>query len=238
MNWRDMIPARYRVTTDPLKTERRLELAVIGLLLLLGLQVLFNGLGLALPPSPEPIAPAPESLRVGQVSPRGQVDREQSAEVRARPLFFATRRPLEPELVDPDAEARKAAAQKNNNTKTPNLKLVGVFGGPDSRGIIALEKGEQLRLMVGDEVSGWTLQKVDPESAVLVSGPDSFSVALKRTDIASIPESQIAPVEGDANGGGGEDSAGENADEDADGKANKDKKPDKPSGSLVLGGRR
>jgi len=181
---------RYQVQSEPLLTERRIELAVLALVALLLVQVLWNVLDLAIEPAPEAVLPTRESLQVGGLSGRQLVNAERSAELRSRPLFFASRRP-----EVPVAAAAKAPEPKKNQSSAPKLKLVGVFGASGSRGIIAVHKGKLLRLKIGDEVSGWTLQKVDRDRALLNSGAESFSVALQRTDTGITPEAVPEPAD-------------------------------------------
>ncbi len=84
----NLLPARYAVTTDPLRTERRIELAVLALLLLLGLQLLYSGARFALVSMPEAIDPAADALAVREVSQAARVTTGQSEEFLARRLFW------------------------------------------------------------------------------------------------------------------------------------------------------
>lgn len=224
MKWLSALQQRYRVSADPLLTERRLELGVLLLLALLALQLLVNAVDLAVAPNPEPVLPTAESLQVGQVAPRRLVNSEQSAQIRARPLFFESRRPQAAE----EQVAAEEPAPKQKKTKAPELKLVGVFGAADMRGIIALHKGERLRLLVGEDVSGWTLQQVNRDRALLNNGGESHSIALQRTNTGITPTSEPESArERDSDGANTQDQ-------------NEKEKDDKPkrSGGLTLGGHR
>ncbi|MBN7795170.1 type II secretion system protein N [Parahaliea mediterranea] len=218
MSWLLDLRERYRVTSDPLLSERRLELGVLLLVVLLALQLIVSAVGLAMPPAPEPVPPAAESLRVGKIEPRQLVSGEQSAQIRARPVFFESRRPQEPEK---ETEAQKPPP-KVKKTKAPELKLVGVFGAAEAKGIIALHKGKRMRLLVGEDVSGWVLQEVSRDRAKLQNNGESLSVVLQRTDTGISPGSE--PEQNEE--AGGEKSGAPERDTD---------KP-KPSGALVLGG--
>lgn len=218
MSWLLELRGRYRVTSDPLLTERRLELGVLVLAALLFLQLIVNVVDLALPLAPEPVLPAEESLQVGKIKPRQVVSGEQSAQIRARPVFFESRRPQEPEE---EVVAQKPPS-KVKKSKAPELKLVGVFGAADAKGIIALLKGKRMRLLIGEEVSGWVLQEVSRDRAKLQNNGESLSVVLQRTNTGISPGSE---PEQNSDAGGEESGALER---DID-------KP-KPPGSLVLGG--
>ena len=156
---------RYRQAQDPLRAERHLELAALVCTALLILLVLFFALKLAFLAEPEPYLPAPASLVVGTAEAGDVVTAQMSNEINARPLFFPSRRPLEsvvaPVVVD------KSAGNKNELAK---LKLLGVFGGGESAGVIVLADGKKQRLLIGESVKGWKLQSVDLSEAQFASG--------------------------------------------------------------------
>jgi hypothetical protein len=167
------LKARYTGLTDPLRTERLVELCcvVLGAVLLVQAALLVaKALG---SPDPEDIAPAPDSLQVGELHERGQVDASGSAELRARPLFWEGRRPELEVVVETAAPKPKAKA-------LTGVKLHGVFGGGDTRGIIATVDGKQVRLLRGGEIKGWTLQKVERDKVILVSGKRRQEIGMQR----------------------------------------------------------
>ncbi|MEP4146609.1 MAG: type II secretion system protein N [Halioglobus sp.] len=174
--------ARYQGLSDPLRTERRVELAVLVLMVLLLLQLLWGAYRAASPAIPEPVRPARDSLAVIDISGLAVVSPEQRAQIRQRPLFWATRAPVQPpEAVKPEAAEPKAPKAG----KIDNVKLSGVFGAGDATGIIVVTKGKKHRVMLGEEIQGWTLQSVDPTSAELTTNGKLATLALQRTEILS-----------------------------------------------------
>ena len=169
---------RYRVTAEPLRSERRVELLALclgGVLLLL---LLWNALRLATLSAPDAVAPTAESLQVAEIDLPQQVNESQSAELRARPLFWSTRRPQDaPPPVEAAAEEKTAVDKSGNIDK---VNLLGVFGGGDSAGIIALVKGKKKRIMVGDTVEGWTLDSIQGDRAVFTRAGSRSELVLKR----------------------------------------------------------
>ena len=159
----NLLPGRYAVTTDPLRTERRIELAVLALLLLLGLQLLYSGARFALVSMPEAVNPAADALAVREVSQAPRVTTSQSEEILARPLFWEGRRPVEDILPPADTDESAAPGQMKG------VALLGVFGVGDSAGIIVRIKDNKRRVMVGEEINGWELQSVQPKSVVFAA---------------------------------------------------------------------
>ena len=156
-----MLPARYRVTTDPLRTARRLELVLLALLAVLLLQLAWGGLRLASLEQPESVLPAADSLQVRQLLKVAQVEPAQRAQLRERPLFWASRRP--------QGAADSVAAKEDKKVgEIAGVRLVGVFGSGDSAGIIVtLKESGRKRLLIGEKVNGWKLLSVSGNEAVL-----------------------------------------------------------------------
>ena len=163
--------ARYNVLEEPLKTERRIELVVVVLAiatLLLLLLVIGRFLFSA---AVRPVEPALASLRVAELRKPGAVNSQQSLLVQARPLFWDSRRPLDPL---PDAEELAAARRERGNgapaEALKQLKVSGILENGDASRVIVSIKGEQRRLSLGDDVEGWSLVEVRPGEAVFASG--------------------------------------------------------------------
>ena len=154
---------RYRVQHEPQRTERRVELLVLLLGLLLLLQLCFFLLRVLLPPAPEPIEPTAASLTVADRIAGRLLDTRGSAELRERPLFWEGRRPVDSSGV-PSGET---STQKASPLK--GIRLLGIYGGGESGGIIVRVEGKQQRLAVGDELRGWTLESMDGGGATLSS---------------------------------------------------------------------
>ena len=125
---------RYKITANPLFSERRVELLAVVLTLLLLLQLLYSALRLSVLSEPESIAPASDVMAVSDPMAVEMVSAELSEELRARPLFWSSRRI---QVVEPVAssQVKTAAASKS---KLGKVKLVGIFGGGEYAGIIAL----------------------------------------------------------------------------------------------------
>lgn len=173
MTGRSGIIGRYRVRTEPLRTERRLELAVLllalALLLLLGLGALRL---LTLGP-PAPVMPAAGSLAVGQPLRPVAPSEEQGAQLRERPLFWASRRP------PPEPGEVQTQQAQNKAGEIDGIRLVGVFGSGSSAGImVTVNDSARKRLRLGDKVNGWKLERVAGNEAVLSAGARSETLVL------------------------------------------------------------
>ena len=171
---------RYAVQVNPLRAQRRVELVVLALALLLCLQLAYSALRLSMLGRPEPILPvvgevAPDAGRTGET-----VTAEMSAELRARPLFWPERRPLVPEPVVEEAAPQQSAPA----TALDEVQLVGIFGVGDSAGIIALVQGKKQRILRGEDLSGWTLEVVEPGRVVFSSGDNKRDLVLKPSGLA------------------------------------------------------
>ncbi len=159
---------RYRVSEDPLRTERRVEAVVLLLLALLVLQLLWGLLRFFLPGTADPVVPNAESLQVTSLLGAAEVSAEDREEITRRPLFWAGRTPLAVAAQPAAGAAEPQAEQKV--ASLDGVKLAGVFGAGEEAGIIVINKGKKQRLSVGQELNGWTLDTVDPTLAVLSSG--------------------------------------------------------------------
>ena len=210
MNIIEWSRARYQVRSNPLRAERRLELVVVGLAVVLLLQIVL-GLAFALLRSgPERLLPAADSLRVADLQLFAPLTDEQSAAIVARPLFWESRRPVVKEVAAKPTQTDKPTAVG----ELKGVKLVGLFGGGDTGGAIVLVKGEKRRVLVGQDVEGWRLEEVAADRAVFVSGAARDEKLLtKAVPVASAPAQQQAAA-----------TRPEQA------------KPAQPSGELTLGG--
>ena len=185
--------ARYQGLSDPLRTERRVELIVLIFLVLLLLQFGWGSYRALFPPIPDPVRPMRDSLQVANVQGLSVVSPEQRAQIRQRPLFWASRSPVVLEPVKPEPEPKKANTAKPG--KIENVKLAGVFGGGDTGGVIVISKGKKRRLAVGEELNGWKLQSVEAFSANFGSGDQQATLALSIVEIsqAQALEGQVQP---------------------------------------------
>ena len=175
---------RYKVTANPLFSERRVELLAVVLTLLLFLQLLYSALRLSVLSEPEPIAPASDVMSISDPMVVEMVSAELSEELRTRPLFWSSRRV---QVSEPgvSSQVKKAAASKS---KLGKIKLVGIFGGGESAGIIALVNGKKRRILLGENVEGWSLDSVARNEAVFADG------ARRETLILQAQEYIVTPV--------------------------------------------
>jgi hypothetical protein len=125
---------------------------------------------------PEPIAPSLDLLSEGTVQNVEAVDPAFSEEIRSRPLFWASRRPLVSEATVAGEVVEEKSAAKSELDK---VQLVGIFGAGDSAGIITLVKGKKRRILVGEDIDGWTLDSVEPGLAVFRDKGRSQKLMLK-----------------------------------------------------------
>lgn len=184
MSWLTRIGSRYRVSGDPLRTLRRIELLAVLLGLLFCLQLALGGLRLATLSAPDSVTPAPDSLRVPAVLSPVSVAASERNEIIRRPLFWSGRRPVEEvaTLSEPQAKAGELKG----------VKVVGLFGSGDRAGIIALVKGQKRRILLGDEVEGWTLKSVAPFELVVANGGRTETLSLERGSVKSAPAGKSA----------------------------------------------
>jgi len=167
---------RYRASTDPLATERRVELVAVSISAILLLQLLYSGLRLSFLSEPEPIAPSLDLLAEGTATKVESVDPALSEEIRNRPLFWASRRPLiaQSQVIEGTVEGESAV-----KGELDKVQLVGIFGAGESAGIITLVKGKKRRILVGEDIDGWTLDSVEPGRAVFKDKGRSRELMLK-----------------------------------------------------------
>ena len=184
MSWLTRIGSRYRVSGDPLRTLRRIELVAVLLGLLFCLQLALGGLHLATLSAPDSVTPAPDSLRVPAVLSPVSVAASERNEIISRPLFWSGRRPVEEvaTLSEPQAKAGELKG----------VKVVGLFGSGERAGIIALVKGQKRRILLGDEIEGWTLKSVAPFELVVANGGRTETLSLERGSVKSAPADKSA----------------------------------------------
>lgn len=181
---------RYQVQQNPLKTERRVELAVLILLTLLVVSAVLGGFRLIAGSEPDPVFPSADSLAVQALKLDAGLTAEQAAEILNRPLFWQSRRPLVP---PPKVAAKpKAKAPK----KLDGVTLMGVYGSGDGLGLIATVDGVFSRISKGQSVKGWQFSSYEDGAAVFVSGGKKSVLPLELTapsvKIVSVPKADSA----------------------------------------------
>ena len=187
MSWLRAMASRYRVSDDPLRTVRKIELLVLLLAALLCLQLGYSTFRFMTLAAPVPVVPAADSLHVPAVRGLALVSAEERNEIVGRPLFWASRRPLEvvAKLQDPKAISGELK----------DIKLVGLFGSGEQAGIIALVKGKKQRILLGDTVEGWTLKSVQPSELVVSNGKRTETLVLQQGTVSAKPFVDSAATE-------------------------------------------
>ncbi|WOJ93430.1 hypothetical protein R0135_16840 [Congregibacter variabilis] len=160
-----LIRNRYQVDANPERSERRLELAVIALLLVVLLQILWWMFGRFSEATVTAVEPAKDSLRVADATVTGAITAPQSLQLQSRPLFWASRRP------NAKAAPPQKAAPGNGKParRLEDLKVAGAVGAGDQGKAIIIHKDKLMRLGIGDTVAGWSLQSVSLGEVVFVS---------------------------------------------------------------------
>jgi hypothetical protein len=171
---KSFLPSRYRVSGNPLLTERRVELVASILGILLVLQLVYSVLRVLMLSPPEPLVPAAESLVFSDIKSLQTVSTLQSDEIVARPLFWSSRRPMDAVVVVPDIAAAGATT-----SELGGVRLTGVFGGGESGGIIAVVDDKKHRVLVGGKLLDWTLDSMGMDHAVFVKRGKTHKLELK-----------------------------------------------------------
>ena len=170
--------SRYRESENPLRTERRLELAAVVLFLVWLLWAGVGGLLHMFTGAPEPLEPAQDALKVGALTLDAPLDEPASAALLARPLFWNSRRPLEakPVIVEKPVVKVKPAPKK-----LEGVELHGVFGTGDNLGLIATIDGKMGRIRPGDLVKGWRMLGYEGGLASFENGGTTRTLRLELT---------------------------------------------------------
>ncbi|EAQ98316.1 hypothetical protein [Congregibacter litoralis] len=155
---------RYVDQAEPQRSERRLELVVIVMVLLIALQgVGWYLMHLSKVKVPA-VAPADDSLRVIAVNAPQAITAPQSMQLQARPLFWASRRPNANVAVQPSPDASGKPARR-----LEGLQVAGAVGAGEEGKAIVIYKDKLMRLGIGDRVAGWSLQSVSLGEVIFVS---------------------------------------------------------------------
>ena len=182
MSWLGAVRNRYLVTADPLRTQRRIELLALLLGLLLCLQLAYGAVRLATLGLPEIVEPAVDSMRVPAVPSHAAVAEDERDEIVARPLFWPSRRP-----ADVVSGAGGAPPPKPGQGELRDVKQVGVFGSGDQAGIIALVKGKKRRILLGEDIGGWTLESIGSTDSEFANGARRETLTLQRGSVTAAP---------------------------------------------------
>ncbi|EED31010.1 conserved hypothetical protein [gamma proteobacterium NOR5-3] len=222
----DRLQSRYRVDANPERSERRLELVVIALLLVVLLQVLWWMFGRLGSVGVTAVAPAKDSLSVVDTRVTGAITAPQSLQLQSRPLFWASRRP--------EAKAPPPQKTKPGNNKPArrleDLQVAGAVGAGDQGKAIIIYKDKLMRLGIGDKVGGWSLQSVSLGEVVFVS---AGARDVRRLTPLPVIAAQTAPKAPAASAQAPAKSA---PNKQANAAQSAQKKDNKPEAKLTLGG--
>ena len=117
-------------------------------------------------PSVTPFMPAELATATPASTSAPSMIREDSLDFIFRPLFLPSRRPLESVVVE-EVEVEQQPSQEN---LSPNVledyQLLGVFSSGERGGVILLNGAkERVRVLTGDSVEGWILDRTDLRAA-------------------------------------------------------------------------
>jgi hypothetical protein len=173
----NQVKARYLVTSDPLRTERRVELVALCLAVLLVLQLLYSVVRVVTLSLPDSRPVAAGTLRIVKADQFPEVTAQEQKELVERPLFWASRRQLVAPPPTPAAKDKtlSANAQAGDLNK---VKLLGIFSGEESAGVIAMVAGNKERILVHEKALEWTLDSVAMDRAVFTYDGQSQELLL------------------------------------------------------------
>ena len=182
---------RYFRLDGRLRIERLIELITIVVLACLLLQLLFSGVHLIMLSKPDAIQPSLEGIADTRLLSAEVVDADLSNEIRTRPLFWSSRRPVQPVAV-----SAEVVDKPESQGGLDKMKLVGLFGSGEKVGIIALVKGKKRRILLKEDVEGWTLDSVERNEAIFTNGPRREKLILLQQKYVASPVAAAADVQG------------------------------------------
>lgn len=224
---------RYQESQEPLRSERRLELVALILLLVVVAQLIWLGIAYLREASVSPVLPTKDSMRVVSPVEAPSITASESLSLQSRPVFWPSRRPVAAPIAESEIITTGTATPAR---QLQQLQVSGVFGGGDQGGAIVSYKGKRMRLLVGDEIDGWTLLSIAPGEAVFASaGARDVRRLLPRPVAASPVSAQVEVPAADSATAGASSAVNPAAPSN---KKNNSAKPPKSvqQGSLSLGG--
>jgi general secretion pathway protein N len=101
-----------------------------------------------------------------------------------RPIFSASRRPVQPAVVAPVALAAAPPPEKQAEPDRPGLTLIGAVVGDSDAIAVFLDRTSQkiIRLKQGDTHSGWILSAVQGREVTLKKADRSETLVLQRQE--------------------------------------------------------
>lgn len=125
-------------------------------------------------PEPEDPVPTLRALRERLQAPPLAT----TAEIVERPLFRENRRPYEP----PRKPQQENPEPKAEQLPAPEVEVTGVILTPRTKAVIYRPKDGKRseRAAVGEQIDGWTVEKITDDGIVLVQGERRTTVPLKQ----------------------------------------------------------
>ena len=173
----DAVVARYRVTENPLKALRRLELVAVALAALFLAWAVLGGLATAIGGGPKPLFPAEDTLKVRALGLEPALDEEGSDRLVSRPLFWEGRRAIDKQPLALIDTTPKPVQVK----KLEGVSLHGVYGEGESLGVIATVDGELTRINANSSIKGWKMVSYADGEVTLKNGGRTQSLPLELT---------------------------------------------------------
>ena len=132
---------------------------------------------------PAPLRPDPATLAVASLQSAAPVGTAAVRSALERPLFAVTRRPAE------------VVSQVGDNapveTRGPaELRPIGLIGSAGGGVLLLRREGRVRRVVVGNQIDGWTLTAIEERRARLVRGDEVRELILQRAGSA---DNQAAP---------------------------------------------
>lgn len=146
---------------------RYLYIALLVLLILVFIQTALVAWRYVALASVDSIAPATDSLNVIERAEPTLITAEDSYALQVRPVFWQSRRPLDPPPEGPTPEELAATVAPN---ELKELTVSGILANGEESRVIVDYKDEQKRLALGEAIDGWVLAEVSPGSVVFTSG--------------------------------------------------------------------
>lgn len=130
---------------------------------------------------PPGLRPDPSTLAVADAQIRTQAGAVAESSALERPLFAVTRRPAEatPKIAEKAPEGVRTLDE---------LRAVGLIGAASGGVLLVRNEGRVRRVVVGEQIEGWTLVAVEARGARLVRGDEVRELLLQR------PGSPISPA--------------------------------------------
>ena len=171
------------------------ELLLIGAAGALAVLVYFNPFGgddavQAARPADRTAAPGADRPAAGEAMDARPVEAggpflaayPQFAALDERPLFTPDRRPPRA-APPPERTDRPAPTPAPAQTRPPDIIVTGVAAGPEGRGsALVQDRGETVRLYVGDLIEGWRLEAVEPDAIVITREDERWRIPIGPQD--------------------------------------------------------